>query len=167
MAMTKCVVCDFTGRLERVTEDESVAVAGHTFSGPIACERCPGCGETYSDASAHEAFARSVARALIDAGEVNGAVFRYFRHTLGLTGAALANLLEVAPDTVSRWERGERDVDRLAWATVAGLILDEADEHPRMRRVLEAMKTPRPPLARAVRITGSGRRARPGRMRTR
>lgn len=157
--LTKCVACGFAGPLETASEDESVTVGGHTFTGAVPAERCPQCGETYTDAEGHRALALSVARALIEAGEVSGVVFRFFRHSLGLTGAALAGLLGVAPDTVSRWERGERDVDRLAWATVAGLILDEIKEGPRMRDVLEAMRTPGPPLAKAVRLGGHGKRA--------
>lgn len=157
--LTKCVACGFAGPLETASEDESVTVGGHTFTGAVPAERCPQCGETYTDAEGHRALALSVARALIEAGEVSGGVFRFFRHSLGLTGAALAGLLGVAPDTVSRWERGERDVDRLAWATVAGLILDEIKEGPRMRDVLEAMRTPGPPLAKAVRLGGHGKRA--------
>lgn len=149
---TPCVSCGFTGSFEVTTEDESVSVGGHTFTGAISAERCPQCGETYTDANGHTAFARSVAKTLIDAGEVSGPVFRFFRHTLGQTGASLAALLGVAPDTVSRWERGERDVDRLAWATVAGLVLDELEKRPRTRHVLEAIRTPGPPLAKAVRI---------------
>lgn len=126
----------------------------HTFTGAVPAERCPKCGEVYTDASGHHAFARSVARALIDAGVVSGPVLRFFRHALGMTGASLAGLLGVAPDTLSRWERGERDVDRLAWATVAGLVLDELEERPRTRYVLEAMRTPCPPLAKAIRLEG-------------
>jgi putative zinc finger/helix-turn-helix YgiT family protein len=150
--LTKCVACGFTGPLEAAFKDESVTVGGHTFTGAVPAERCPQCGETYTEAEGHRALALSTARALIEAGEVSGGVLRFFRHSLGLTGAALAELLGVAPDTVSRWERGERDVDRLAWATVAGLILDDLEERPRTRHVLEAIRTPGPPLAKAVRL---------------
>jgi YgiT-type zinc finger domain-containing protein len=150
--LAKCVACGFAGPLEAASEDESVTVGAHTFTGVVPASRCPQCGETYTEADDHRALALSAARALIEAGEVSGGVLRFFRHSLGLTGAALAGLLGVASDTVSRWERGERDVDRLAWATVAGLILDELEERPRTRGVLEAMRTPGPPLAKAVRL---------------
>jgi YgiT-type zinc finger domain-containing protein len=120
--LNRCVSCDFAGPLEASGESATVTVSGHTFHGTIPAEKCPQCGEVYTDANGHEAFARRVARTLIEAGEVNGQTFRFLRHTLDLTGAALAGLLGVAPDTVSRWERGERDVDRLAWAAVAGLV---------------------------------------------
>ncbi|MCL2776604.1 MAG: type II toxin-antitoxin system MqsA family antitoxin [Polyangiaceae bacterium] len=153
--LSKCVSCGFAGKLEATSEDESVTVGSHTFTGVIPAERCPKCDEIYTDASDHRAFACHVARALIDAGEVSGSVFRFFRHTLGLTEASLANLLGVSADTVSRWERGQRDVDRLAWATVAGLVFDEIEERPRMRHVLEVMRTPGPPLAKAVRLDGA------------
>ncbi len=151
--MTKCVMCGFTGPLEAALEDSSVTVGDRTFTGGIPAERCPQCGETYTEKHGHQALALSAARALIEVGEVNGATLRFFRHSLGLTGAALAELLGVASDTVSRWERGERNVDRLAWATVAGLVLDELEERPRTRHVLDAIRTPGPPMAGEVRLT--------------
>lgn len=149
---TKCIACGFNGPLETTIADESVSVGERTFSAALPAERCPSCGEIYTDARGHNFLARSVARFLIEAGEVSGPVFRFFRHTLGMTGASLAALLGVAPDTVSRWERGERDVDRLAWATVAGLVLDELEERSQTRYLLEAIGTPKPPIAKVVRL---------------
>ena len=150
-ALTKCVSCGSAGPFEAAFEDVSVRVGERTFTGPVGAKRCQNCGETYTDASGHVALSRRVALALIDAGDVSGPTFRFFRHTLGLTGAALASLLGVAPDTVSRWERGERGVDPLAWVTVAGLVLDELEDRPSTRRVLEAVQSG-PPLAKAVRL---------------
>lgn len=157
--VTTCVACGFDGPMEASSSDESVTVCGHTFTGAVPAERCSQCGETYTEAEGHRALALSTARALIDAGEVNGAALRFFRHSLGLTGVSLASLLGVSPDTVSRWERDERGVDRLAWVAVAGLILDELEDRPRTRHVLDAMRTPGPPLARSVRLGTHGRHA--------
>ncbi len=46
------------------------------------------------------------------------------RKSIPLSAASLAELLRVAPETVSRWETGERAVDRASWLVVRGLLLD-------------------------------------------
>lgn len=47
------------------------------------------------------------------------------RHKLGLTQAELAKHLEVAKDTVARWERGERTIPM---SGVLRVMLDHLDQ---------------------------------------
>ena len=56
------------------------------------------------------------------ASTMTGAELRAARARLGLTQAALAKLLRVAPNTVARWERGERAVPGPAIAAIQMLI---------------------------------------------
>jgi transcriptional regulator with XRE-family HTH domain len=46
------------------------------------------------------------------------------RQTTGLKGRELAALLDVRPETVSRWEQGKRPVDRATFAILRQLLLD-------------------------------------------
>lgn len=49
---------------------------------------------------------------------MTGAELRAARARLGLTQAALAKKLHVAPNTVARWERGERAIPGPAIAAI-------------------------------------------------
>jgi DNA-binding transcriptional regulator YiaG len=69
-------------------------------------------------------FEHAVAMSLAEHGPVGGASLKYMRKSIPLSATALAELLHVAPETVSRWETGERKVDRAAWLVVRGLVLD-------------------------------------------
>ena len=46
------------------------------------------------------------------------------RKSVPLSAVELASLLRVAPETISRWETGERAVDRAAWLVVRALVLE-------------------------------------------
>lgn len=55
------------------------------------------------------------------AGE-DGGVMRFARRTLGLKQTELATLLEVAPETVSRWETGANPAPLMNQLAVASLV---------------------------------------------
>ena len=150
--MERCVFCNFVGKFEPTTTTEEAVIGERTFTADVPAERCPSCGEVYTPAGGPMAFGEALARQLIADGDVSSPAFRHLRHTLGLTGQALAETLGVTPETVSRWERGGRPVDRLAWATVATLVLDAIDHSGRMAGVLAACAGVRGPLAPAVRF---------------
>ena len=42
-------------------------------------------------------------------------------------GPDLADLLDVAPETVSRWENGHRSADRSVWNTLADLLANAVE----------------------------------------
>jgi YgiT-type zinc finger domain-containing protein len=139
MTMNRCMFCDYEGTFDVAVTHEEAVVGDRVFTGEVPAERCPRCGETYTPADGPAAFGEEVARTLIAEGDASGAAFRHLRHTLGLTGQAIAAKLGVAAETVSRWERGERDVDRLAWTAVASLVLDAAEHSERTSKVLAAL----------------------------
>ncbi len=68
-------------------------------------------------------FESLVARSLIELGERTGDAFRYVRKVHGLSAVALAELLDVTPSTLSRWEHGEPDAN--AFALLGGLFTDK------------------------------------------
>ena len=70
-----------------------------------------------------------------------------------MRAADLAELLDVTPETVSRWETGKLDVARAAWSALAGIVVERAHGEGRSRMLdrLRALQAPKK-LAKAVRI---------------
>jgi putative zinc finger/helix-turn-helix YgiT family protein len=126
-------------------------VAGHTFTAELAAEQCKVCGETYVDAADIEAFELAIARALAQSGASNGEAFRFMRKALGFTAVELGDLLGVAAETISRWETGQRDVDRGALVAVGSLVLDRIEGRTATIDRLRAIREP-PRLAKVVAI---------------
>jgi DNA-binding transcriptional regulator YiaG len=127
--LERCALCGYAGAFELTATTDEALVGERVFRAEVAADRCPSCGEVFTPAEGAMAFGEAVARRLIMDGDVSGATFRYLRHTLGVTGPSLAESLGVTPEIVSRWERGDGDVDRLAWAVLAMLVLEAT--HPR------------------------------------
>lgn len=92
-------------------------------------ERCSNCGEILFDGSEVNRQEREVARVLVARGIRSGRDFKYVRKVAGLRAAEVAGLLDVRPETVSRWERDELEVPRLAAFALAELF-----EHPKTAR---------------------------------
>ena len=65
------------------------------------------------------AGAEAMARGLRD-----GGTFKFIRKALGLRAADLADLLDVSPETISRWENSHRTAERSVWNTLADLVSD-------------------------------------------
>jgi DNA-binding transcriptional regulator YiaG len=121
-------------------------VANRVFSVEVPAKPDPEHGTLITT----EALGRAemaIATALALEGPVHGEAFRFMRGALGMTAKALAELLGVAPETVSRWETGERDVDRGAWLTLGSLVLERAGQPPavqvRMSRLAQEYVAPR------------------------
>lgn len=105
----------------------------------VPAESCDACGESLiADAD----FARAenaVTRTLVAAGSVHPEALRWLRKAADLRSMDLAELLGVAPETVSRWEHGTRKIDRAALALVASLALDALDGITTTRDRLRAL----------------------------
>lgn len=98
-------------------------------------ERCRECGEIVFDSSEVKRQERLVATGLVERGVRSGRDFQYVRKVAGLKATELAELLDVRPETVSRWERDEVEVPR-----VVAFTLGELFERPRVvREKLEAL----------------------------
>lgn len=92
-------------------------------------ERCRSCNETTFDAAEVNRQERVVAAGLVQQGIRTPRDFQYVRKVAGLKANELAELLDVRPETVSRWERGESDIPRYAV-----FMLGELFTHPRVVR---------------------------------
>jgi DNA-binding transcriptional regulator YiaG len=126
-------------------------VAGATFVAQLSARACPKCQETYIDGPALERFDLLVAARLLEAGRHEAEVFRFARRALGLRAAELAKLLDVAPETISRWETGERPAGGPLFALLGALVAERLDGGHRTLDMLRAQRRPRA-LSKEVRL---------------
>lgn len=111
-------------------------IAGRTYSIEVPV-RVADDGEQVVDGEVAVAADLAIAAAIASDGPVAGETFSWMRRAVGLQAKVLAELLDVRPESVSRWERGERPMDRAAWLLLADLILERAG---RRLPVLDLMK---------------------------
>jgi DNA-binding XRE family transcriptional regulator len=97
--------------------------------------RCSSCGETLFDDDEMGRQEGLIASGLVARGIRTGKEFRFVRKVAGLKATEVAGILDVRPETVSRWESGDYgNVPRLA-----AFALGELYQHPRaVRQKLEA-----------------------------
>lgn len=120
---------------------------GRTFAGDLAGTHCEACGQTRVSGPAALAFERALVAELAR-GEVGPQGFRFLRRAAGLQASRLAELLDVTPGTVSRWENGRKPLERRAIALVAALALEKQGERAGTRELLERLATGRKPSKR-------------------
>ncbi|MGE0329015.1 MAG: helix-turn-helix transcriptional regulator, partial [Polyangiaceae bacterium] len=106
------------------------------------------CGEYLLTTQALDGYAKRAARTvLVDVPRVDGSVLKFARKALRLTQVELASLLDVASETVSRWENNRDPVVRstqLAVAELLDLTLREGDDV--LRALLASDSMPSGPL---------------------
>jgi DNA-binding transcriptional regulator YiaG len=100
-------------------------IAGRTYSVVIPVHVADD-GELVIDGTTAANADLAIASAIASSGPVLGETFSWMRHAVGLQAKVLADLLDVRAESVSRWERGERPMDRAAWLLLADLILERA-----------------------------------------
>lgn len=134
----KCVTCKYDGPMTPTTESHETRLGDRVVRGEVPAAACPSCGEVYVEGAALEQLELEIADAIVRAGIVDGATFRFLRHALGLQAKELAPLLGTTPETISRWETGVRDVDHAAWLALALLAADRRDGRTRARTIVDA-----------------------------
>lgn len=140
----KCVQCGHNGLKETTTTHE-VHVGEHVVRGILPAEVCPKCKEVYVSGDAMERMELQVAANIARSGNVSGDSFRFMRKALGLQAKDMLEVIGTPPETISRWEKGVRDVDRFAWIALAMMVLDKAEERaPGTRDVVRATMAPKP-----------------------
>jgi len=90
---------------------------------------CDSCDETFFT---HEEVGRQdvcIAAALVERGIQTGKEFRRVRNAADLRSNEIAALLDVTPETVSRWEKGKLPIPKLAAFALGELYL-----HPKVTR---------------------------------
>jgi putative zinc finger/helix-turn-helix YgiT family protein len=156
--MRKCPTCG-DGKLEAGLYSHEIDVGGISFHADhnLPGKRCTntGCGEVLFGDEALARFELHVTAALAEGGYRSGTALRFMRHALGMRAAELAALVGVTPETFSRWETGERDVDPRAFALVGALARARLDRRAEwteaaLRAIASPQKLPGVPLRLAI-----------------
>ena len=143
--MKRCASCQ-SGDLREVRETVEVRVPSSPtplvvrVTG-VSATKCGGCGELFlngEDLGRAEllAGAEAMGRGLRD-----GGTLKFVRKALGLRASELGDLLDVSPETVSRWENSHRAAERSVWNTLADLV---ADKLKGTRTTLDRLAAPEP-----------------------
>jgi putative zinc finger/helix-turn-helix YgiT family protein len=140
--ITRCVKCG-SDQIGESTEPDTLAIAGQTFTADVPALRCAACGAVFFDGPALGEFEHAAARELARHGPATGETFRFMRKALGVRAVDLAELLDVTPETISRWETGKLAMARTAWVTLSSLVLDFDGTQERLRAVREPPKSAR------------------------
>jgi DNA-binding XRE family transcriptional regulator len=141
--MKRCVQCGHETLRPDEAED-AVTVAGRTFSRMVPVLRCEKCGETYFRGPELQAVELEAAGVIAREGPSDGATFKFMRKALGLRAVELAELLNVAPETLSRWEHAQRPVDRASWIALSAMVLDKLEGRTATLDRLRALLKPGP-----------------------
>lgn len=138
-------------KLRKKSRTNSYKVDAMTFKVDVVGRECMSCGETYFSNQALQAAELRVAEQLARAGNVSPGSFKFMREALEIRSQDLARLLDVAVETVSRWENEKRDLDRAAWILLATMVLERREGGDTTRARLEGFLKPSP-LPNTVRL---------------
>lgn len=146
-----CRHCGHKGFCTR-RETLRLRVAGYTFRAVQTVLHCVSCGKTQWSPEQASRFRLQIAAWLAKKGIQSGHAFKFMRKALGLKAVELSRLLSLAPETVSRWERGHRQCDPKAMTIVGTMIMDRLAGHDETIDRLRAMHNP-PPESAAIDLT--------------
>lgn len=148
--MTRCVQCG-NPKPKRGTVVQELDAAGVQFAASVPALVCGRCGESYVEAKDLSRLELTAARWLADMGQRRPDVFRFMRKALGFRGVDLAALLDVTPETISRWENGALPVERRAFALLGDLVAERLEGREATMARLRALREP-PELPRRGRV---------------
>jgi putative zinc finger/helix-turn-helix YgiT family protein len=146
----KCVTCN-AGTMRPGPVELRREVDGHVFTTTVDGKQCSSCGEVYFEGTDLARFELAVARILAESGAESGDAFRWMRKALDLRAIDVAELLEVTPETVSRWETGRVAVDRAALMILGLMVVDQAHGSTATIDALRARAAAKP-LAKTVTV---------------
>lgn len=104
----KCPSCGASA-LKRAKVPTAITVAGSEFVSELPGRRCAKCHVATVEGAAGARYELLVAAELVKRGLRGGDTFRFIRKALGMRAADLARVMNVAPETVSRWETAQRE----------------------------------------------------------
>lgn len=139
--LDRCAECKHEG-LHDTKQTRTRTVAGHTFQVDLDAQTCPACGTSFYSAKTVRQYETVIAVWLARHGVHDGEAIRLMRSVLKLKGVELAALLDVAPETLSRWEKEHREPDRKATALVASMVLDRMEGNDRTLQRLRSLQNP-------------------------
>lgn len=149
--MKHCVSCN-SDKLQESTVDERLSVGDVTFVASLPALVCDECGESYVAGPDLDRFYLAMAQWLAARGHRSPETFRFVRKALGMRAADLAKLIDVTPETISRWENGHGAIDLGAFALLGELVEDRLEGREATLKRLRALHAPVKTPKRAVRI---------------
>src|SRR4051812_30703973 len=144
MKKTRCPTCGKTA-FQAASYTARRDLDGRRFTGDVPARKCASCGESLVSGPGLAAFERAITLDLARGGAVGPEGFRWLRKAAGLKAVRLAELLDVTPMQVSRWENGRKPLERRAVALVSALALEQAEGKAATRTVLEALAAGKKP----------------------
>jgi DNA-binding transcriptional regulator YiaG len=138
MKKTRCPTCGRT-TFQAASYAARRDLDGRRFTGDVPARKCTSCGELLISGPGLGAFERAITLELVRGGDVGPEGFRWLRKAAGLKAVRLAELLDVTPMQVSRWENGRKPLERRAVALVSALALEQVEGKSATRAVLEAL----------------------------
>ena len=143
----RCSQCG-KGALRSVTYAAKREIDGRVFAADVPATRCDACGEVLISGPGMLAFDRALTGELARSGTVGPQAFRWLRKAARLPSVRLAELLDVTPGTVSRWENGKQALDRRAVALVSALALEAQGGRAATLDLLQALAAGKKPSKR-------------------
>ncbi|MDY0001846.1 MAG: helix-turn-helix domain-containing protein [Polyangia bacterium] len=140
----KCAQCD-NGTLETGVVERTVKVGELSYTAEVPAKVCPRCGAYRLSMDTVRRLSAKIAADLAKEGVATPEVFRYLRKRLKLSAKELATLLDVTPETVSRWENGKHPMDLRALKLLGAMVLDSLGERPGLLDYLRSLKEEREP----------------------
>lgn len=137
----RCFNCKSTDVVAGKHEDR-IELGGHRFRRSVPTRRCKRCGEETIKGQDVESFELDVAAEFARHGQLPADAFRYMRRVLGLKAAELAELLDVTPETISRWENEKQSIERRAAALLSAMVLDKLEGRTSTLDRLKALMKP-------------------------
>src|SRR5882724_2653632 len=107
MKKSKCPACGKTA-FQPATYAARRDLDGRRFTADVPSRKCTSCAELLISGPGLRAFERAITLELVRGGEVGPEGFRWLRKAAGLKAVRLAELLDVTPMQVSRWENGRK-----------------------------------------------------------
>ncbi len=148
----KCIQCG-TAMVETKGDHKYKELPGLVLRG-VRLRNCPNCGEHEVSIPHIERLHRVVAHALAAKPErLTDNEIRFLRKHLGWSRDDCADIMDVVPETVSRWEHGRAPMSRMAerFLRLAVIRMEPVDDYPserlrdvatRKARPLKAVMTP-------------------------
>ena len=145
MTTPHCPMCKGTDLNWQARHDIAQRIGSTPIRIRLPCVACRSCGERVVDGDVISRGELEVARVLAKRNVLSPESFRFVRMAIGLQSKQLAMILSVQPETVSRWEHGQRDVDPTAWSLLRMLVEDHASGRRSIDDVLrEERDLPKP-----------------------
>ena len=139
---------------KRGTTLEDLSIEGRTFKAELGADVCQSCGEALVTADELGRFEVAVAVELARGGAQSGEAIKFMRKAVGLRARALAELLDIAPETLSRWETGadDRTAPRAYVVMLEAAVLEHAAGSSATLDRLRALREEPTALGSVVRI---------------